>query len=497
MDERAKKRKLEEIQDSEESDVEGVEKEQPRKGLKEPQENKKKKQKTSDSLEITDIVNDLDKGKDTASQAEIKRQKKALKKVKKAEKERAKLERRAQKSEQSHHGMEALSNNTARGHGQDKAHKKQAKSDVAGAALAAEDEDHPMKQAADEDSMGLHVEEVSMNGLAPFEADGLLDETASKTSDQISTSNPPSPSPTPIFDTTYPANGTLSTSTTTSISSTIPPSTAPISKIPKVPSIPPEVLRARLAARIDILRAARKADNPDGTPVRNRQELMEARRRKEEQRQKHKREMRLKAKQAEEEERERRLERSRASVSARESPASFMSGDGERLAFGRVRWGDGSEVKSDGKGISDGKKMKGPKGGDVLGSLKQFEKKKERIEGMDEGKRKDVEEKELWSIARKRVAGEKVKDDGALLRKALKRKEKDKKKSEREWGERIEGVEKGKEARQRKRETNLKKRREEKGGKSKKSGAGGGGGKKKKIKSRPGFEGSFGSGRRK
>ena len=70
----------------------------------------------------------------------------------------------------------------------------------------------------------------------------------------------------------------------------------------------------------------------------------------------------------------------------------------------------------------------------------------------------------------------------------MKRKEKAKKKSEKEWGERVEGVKKGQEIRQKKREANLAKRREEKGG-GKKVGGGGkkGGGKKM----RPGFEGSF------
>jgi Surfeit locus protein 6 len=69
------------------------------------------------------------------------------------------------------------------------------------------------------------------------------------------------------------------------------------------------------------------------------------------------------------------------------------------------------------------------------------------------------------------------------LKKALKRQESTKKKSEKEWQGRLEGVAKGQEIRQRKREDNLQKRREEKGSKGKKN-------KNKKVK-RPGFEGSF------
>lgn len=51
--------------------------------------------------------------------------------------------------------------------------------------------------------------------------------------------------------------------------------------------------RARLAARIETLRAKRRADSPDGTPARNRHELMAARRREEAvQRKERKREIR-------------------------------------------------------------------------------------------------------------------------------------------------------------------------------------------------------------
>lgn len=72
----------------------------------------------------------------------------------------------------------------------------------------------------------------------------------------------------------------------------------------------------------------------------------------------------------------------------------------------------------------------------------------------------------------------------------MKRKEKAKQKSEKEWKERLEGVEKGKAMRQRKRDDNLKKRRDEKGMKGKKN-KGAKGEKHSKPKPRPGFEGSF------
>jgi hypothetical protein len=108
---------------------------------------------------------------------------------------------------------------------------------------------------------------------------------------------------------------------------------------------------------------------------------------------------------------------------------------------------------------------------------------------LDEEKRADIEEKDMWLNAKKRAHGERVRDDTSLLKKALKRKETAKKRSEREWKDRLDTVKKGKDMKQQKREDNLRKRRDSKGqsGGGKKAGAGGGG----KGKPRPGFEGSF------
>jgi hypothetical protein len=73
-----------------------------------------------------------------------------------------------------------------------------------------------------------------------------------------------------------------------------------------------------------------------------------------------------------------------------------------------------------------------------------------------------------------------------MLKKAVKRKEQAKKKSEKAWATRSEGVAKSMKDRQKKREENLKKRRDDKllGKAGKKKGA-------KKPKGRAGFEGSF------
>ena len=73
-----------------------------------------------------------------------------------------------------------------------------------------------------------------------------------------------------------------------------------------------------------------------------------------------------------------------------------------------------------------------------------------------------------------------------LLKKTIARKEREKKKSKQEWGERLARVDKAREDRQKKREENLAKRRNEKGGKGKKAVK-----TKKPVvkKKRPGFEG--------
>ncbi|RKF62405.1 Ribosomal RNA-processing protein 14-C [Erysiphe neolycopersici] len=262
----------------------------------------------------------------------------------------------------------------------------------------------------------------------------------------------------------------------------------------KVP-IDPDVLRFRLASRIEALRAARKADGPDGRPARNRQELLEARRKKEEQRRAHKKELRIKAKVEEE------ARRLAAITSARKSAESSIESStvdpvDQNLSFSRVSFADGQQLTDDLSSLRIIHRKRGPQ--DIGTSLLVNEKKRQKLAGLDEKKRIEIEEKDLWLNAKKRVNGEKLRNNTTLLKKTLKRKEKAKKKSEVEWTERTEGVAKRQAMRQKKREENLKQRREAKATKGK------GGAKKKvvknkkpKVKSRPGFEGSFVSGKSK
>jgi hypothetical protein len=152
-------------------------------------------------------------------------------------------------------------------------------------------------------------------------------------------------------------------------------------------------------------------------------------------------------------------------------------------SFSRLAFHDGTAATSSLSGLQDPSKKKGPQ--DPATALKAAQSKQSRLSSYEASKRADIEEKDSWLNARKKAQGERIRDDTSLLKKALKRKEKQKGKSEKAWKEREENVVKGREMKQKKREANLAKRKEEKGGKGKKKGA------MKGKKRRPGFEGRF------
>ncbi|KAJ5172124.1 hypothetical protein N7492_004717 [Penicillium capsulatum] len=303
--------------------------------------------------------------------------------------------------------------------------------------------------------------------------------------DQSSTT--PSASNSPGFDASNPQSGS------SSISSIVPPSATDTKPSePKALKPTPEELKQRLQKRLDELRAARHADGLNGKPARNRQELIEARRQKAEQRKAHKKELRQKAKEEEQRQQDEAMARrfspggSGSLLASPRSPADSVGSASNNFSFGRVVFADGQHTDASLSNVRDKPKNHGPT--DAAAQLKAAEAKKARLAEMDPTKRAEIEEKDRWLNAKKRAHGERVRDDTSLLKKALKRKESAKKKSEREWKDRLDTVSKMKDQRQTKREENLRKRREEKGNKGSKGKKSGGGGKKK---ARPGFEGSF------
>jgi hypothetical protein len=250
-----------------------------------------------------------------------------------------------------------------------------------------------------------------------------------------------------------------------------------------------DALKDRLAAKIQALRVARKADGTHGRPVRTREELIEARRSKQAQRKAHKQELRQQAKMAEERKRDDTLLSNSPSVA---SPSVDPGDRDSCFAFGRVAFTDGSQLSH---GLDyvlnrEGAKKKGPS--DPKTALLKLQNQKRRLAELDEKKRHDIEGKELWLTARQRAEGRKVRNDETLLKRAVKRKEQAKKKSKREWDDRTRSVELSIKERQHKRENNLKKRKDEKmvkrsGQKSKKASVVS---RATKGKHRPGFEGS-------
>ncbi|KAG9031480.1 hypothetical protein FS837_002974 [Tulasnella sp. UAMH 9824] len=115
-------------------------------------------------------------------------------------------------------------------------------------------------------------------------------------------------------------------------------------------------------------------------------------------------------------------------------------------------------------------------------ALKQLSARSERLAGLPEQQRKEAEAKLKWEKAEARLEGEKVKDDVVKLKKALKRKEKEKNKMREKWEERKQAVKDDIAARDKKRADNIAMRHDRK--------------KNKGSKARPGFEGgkTFGKG---
>ncbi|EMD66581.1 hypothetical protein COCSADRAFT_85330 [Bipolaris sorokiniana ND90Pr] len=455
MDENALKRKRElegeadtEVSEAESSDLDmDITKEKPLEGIK----SKAKKQKTQP-------VEPEDDDDETAETRAL--SKSEAKAAAKAEKRR---EKRKEKQEKNKQKLEAKKN------------KKTAFEDLVATKEAEEDQDQDdTEEEEDDDEAAADDFEHEDDQIEALDVNGLVEEGQSTAPSTAVNSN----------------SSTASVASAGSSASSIPQSTEEASqkKAKKPYTIDPEShenFRTRLNAKLEAMRAARKADGPDGRPARNRAELIEARRKKEAERKAAKKALRQEAK---DDEARRQAEEQLARIRGGSgSPSIFPARSPEverNFNFGNVAW-DGQHLDSNLSGFLQSRKKKGKS--DSKTALEAAQKKQARINALDEDKRKDIQEKELWLAAKKRAQGEKVFDDVGLLKKSLKRQQKQKDKSTQEWKERITNVEQGKAAKQKKREENLKKRREEKGqkkGKKKVKKPG------KKVK-RPGFEGTM------
>lgn len=460
MDENARKRKRnegEQEESSESSDDGELGSEIPKEGLNRGDAVSKKQKQTEASTNSEDAPA---KAEAAEARKKLKEDKKAQKKQNQKEKKQAKDA--AKKTKQEEKQTEETKGTAA------------SKSNLKPNGDKSDEQSKPSAEGSDEDEDDEDEEHPAAEGLSL------------EFNEEPSTSSVPN---SPDFDTSNPQSGS------SSISSIVPPSaptddTKPSSSEPKPLKPTPEELKQRLQKRLDELRAARQADGLNGKPARNRQELIEARRQKAEQRKTHKKQLRQKAKEEEQRAKDDAMTRRFSpggSGSLLASPLSPADSAGSgNYAFGRVAFSDGNIADAALSNVREKPKTSGPR--DAAAALKVAEAKKSRLAGLDQEKRADIEEKDMWLNAKKRAHGERVRDDTSLLKKALKRKESAKKRSEREWKDRQDTVKRDKNTKQQKREDNLRKRREEKGksGGGKKGAAGAG-----KGKPRPGFEGSF------
>lgn len=251
------------------------------------------------------------------------------------------------------------------------------------------------------------------------------------------------------------------------------PSTKPQSTRNKKELLPEELqkrqqrraeLKERLASKISLLKEKRKAPGTKtGGPAKSREQMLAERKRKQESRQE-----RLKRKREAEENDDDVSDNSDANND--DDDDLVEQEEDANVLFGNIQFKDGSRMTSDLQKIRSGiehKKKKGPANNDIKAHLLKLESKRRKLDQLSPEERKKQQEQSQWQGLMDQAEGIKVKNDEKLLKKALKRKEKQKLKSEIEWRDRKQVVKDTISARAKRREANLKARKENKGKKSK------------------------------
>ncbi|KAG7869901.1 hypothetical protein KL918_000105 [Ogataea parapolymorpha] len=210
-------------------------------------------------------------------------------------------------------------------------------------------------------------------------------------------------------------------------------------------------LRAKLAEKINTLKEKRKAPGTKFATVTSRQQILEERRKKEA--------LRRQQKKTKEEKDDDDDDKS----SSEDEDMDDKEDKEDVVMYNNIEFNEGERATSDLSGVRKVGRRKGPSNNDVKAHLKKAEQEKAKLASMDKEQAQAAEEKHKWNKALAGAQGIKVKDDVKLLKKALKRKEAKKRKSEREWGERKQFVADQIKAKQDRREENLRIRRENKG----------------------------------
>ncbi|CAI4034682.1 hypothetical protein SMKI_11G1310 [Saccharomyces mikatae IFO 1815] len=221
-----------------------------------------------------------------------------------------------------------------------------------------------------------------------------------------------------------------------------------------------EALRSKLQAKISDMKTKRKAPG-------SREAILAQRKRKEES----KKRKRLESEQEQEQDEnasdsdiddiDSDLENNSKRKFKKAKKDTEVNADG--VIFQNIIFDDGARATSDLQRLRKAGRAKGPAKNDVKSHLKLLEAKKNKMESKDELEQIKLKEKEKWQKAMLQAEGIKIRDDEKLLRKAIKRKEAQKRKSAIEWSERKRVVEDTISERQKRREENLRIRKDNKG----------------------------------